>query len=250
MQSSACQLLLWDSSFFALKIARFTPTRMTPDSALTAFEWCRSNEIDCLYFLAEPDDRETVRVAEVSGFELVDIRVNLVRRTSGESVGEPDSTVRLFEHGDLAQLKAIARQSHRDSRFFFDGRFPEKRCEDLFETLIERSCQGWAQAVFVTDVDGVASGYCTCHAGKDARGSIGLVALAEHARGRMLGLSLISAGTAYFRGSGIEHVSVVTQGRNCRAQRLYQRCGFVTDSVMLWYHKWFRTPGSGAGKTQ
>jgi ribosomal protein S18 acetylase RimI-like enzyme len=33
-------------------------------------------------------------------------------------------------------------------------------------------------------------------------------------------------------------VSVVTQGRNVAAQRLYQRAGFVTASTQLWYHRW------------
>jgi len=32
---------------------------------------------------------------------------------------------------------------------------------------------------------------------------------------------------------------VVTQGRNLAAQRLYQRNGFVTASLQLWYHRWF-----------
>jgi ribosomal protein S18 acetylase RimI-like enzyme len=45
---------------------------------------------------------------------------------------------------------------------------------------------------------------------------------------------------AYFGKRRIAKVNVVTQGRNVRAQRLYQKSGFATDSVMLWYHKWFR----------
>ena len=34
-------------------------------------------------------------------------------------------------------------------------------------------------------------------------------------------------------------MKVVTQGRNIAGQRLYQRCGFLTRSVELWYHKWY-----------
>jgi hypothetical protein len=31
---------------------------------------------------------------------------------------------------------------------------------------------------------------------------------------------------------------VVTQARNVPAQRLYQKCGFITRSVELWFHRW------------
>ncbi len=36
-----------------------------------------------------------------------------------------------------------------------------------------------------------------------------------------------------------DRVNVVTQGKNIPAQRAYQRCGFITRSVELWFHKWF-----------
>ena len=39
---------------------------------------------------------------------------------------------------------------------------------------------------------------------------------------------------------GITYIDVVTQGRNYSAQRLYQRCGFITQSTELWYHKWLK----------
>ena len=48
----------------------------------------------------------------------------------------------------------------------------------------------------------MASGYCTCQIDSGA-GSIGLVALARHAQGRMLGRHLIGAATSYFSGHGI-----------------------------------------------
>jgi ribosomal protein S18 acetylase RimI-like enzyme len=42
----------------------------------------------------------------------------------------------------------------------------------------------------------------------------------------------------WFSEEGVEVVSVVTQARNVRAQRLYQRYGFTTRSVKLWFHRW------------
>lgn len=248
MQDSICVLLPWDSSFFGLRIGRLTVARLSPRSISEALEWCQSHDIDCLYFLADSDHRETVQLAEAGSFRFVDIRLTLsLSSFPSEATGSADCGVRLFEERDLDSLKAISRQSHSDSRFYFDGGFPKERCEALFETWIERSCRGWAQAVFVAELDGAAAGYCTCHI-EGGVGSIGLVALAAHARGRSLGRQLIAAAISYAGQQGIPEMKVVTQGRNVRAQQLYQKCGFVTDSVMLWYHKWFRETRSGAAK--
>jgi len=247
MQDSIC-LLPWDSSFFGMRIARLTVARLTPRSLSEALEWCRLHDIDCLYFLADSNHRETVQLAEGSSFRFVDIRLTLkLSSFPAETKESADYGVRLFEEADLDSLKVIARQSHSDSRFFFDGGFPQERCETLFETWIERSCRGWARAVFVVDVDGKAAGYCTCHI-EGGVGSIGLVALAAHAQGRSVGRHLIAAAISYAQHQGISELKVVTQGRNIRAQQLFQKSGFATDSVMLWYHKWFRENRSGANK--
>ncbi len=39
--------------------------------------------------------------------------------------------------------------------------------------------------------------------------------------------------------NGVKIVSVVTQGRNIAPQKLYQKCGFISYSTMIWYHRWF-----------
>jgi RimJ/RimL family protein N-acetyltransferase len=43
----------------------------------------------------------------------------------------------------------------------------------------------------------------------------------------------------WFADQGMDSMEVVTQGRNVAAQRLYQKCGFATKEVQLWYHHWF-----------
>lgn len=246
MPDRICVPLPWDSSFFGLRIARLTVARLSPYILKEALEWCKLHDIDCLYFLADSDHRETVELAEAASFRFVDVRLTLTLASFKEEIHQsPDGGIRLWKEKDLNSLKAIARQSHSDSRFYFDGGFPKERCEALFESWIERSCGGWAKAVFVAELDGAVAGYCTCHIEGDV-GSIGLVAVANHAQGRSLGRRLIAAAISYVRQEGISTLKVVTQARNIPAQQLYQKCGFVTDSVMLWYHKWFRETRSAA----
>jgi ribosomal protein S18 acetylase RimI-like enzyme len=49
---------------------------------------------------------------------------------------------------------------------------------------------------------------------------------------------LTEAALAWFCAQGLQRAQVVTQGRNIAAQRLYQKCGFRTGEIALWYHRW------------
>ncbi len=63
--------------------------------------------------------------------------------------------------------------------------------------------------------------------------------MAEHARGRGLGRSLILAALSFLKNAGMHSAEVVTQERNGEAQRAYASCGFVPLSRRRWYHAWF-----------
>jgi dTDP-4-amino-4,6-dideoxy-D-galactose acyltransferase len=178
-------------------------------------------------------DPGTARRAEETGFRLVDVRVTL---DAPSAAGAQD--VRPHREPDVAWLRAIARTSHDDTRFYADGRFPRERCDELYDTWIRRSCDGWADVVLVADRDGEPAGYVSVHRRDDA-GSIGLIGVDEQWRGRGVGEALVRAALAWCADAGLARCTVVTQGRNIAAQRLFQRCGFRTSAVDLWFHKWF-----------
>ena len=245
-----CRYLEWDSSFFGVRIARANPHTVSSADLNLIWRWCDSQLIDCLYFLAESDDRQTVSLLQDSGFYFVDIRMTM---TCELPLDKPDTDsvspgIRPALPSDIPALRQIARVSHRDSRFYYDGHFPSHRCDELYEIWIERSCKGYADVVLVAESEGLPVGYLSCHLKNDEKaccGEIGLVALSEAARGRGFGSNLVAAALDWFDVHGARRVSVVTQGRNIAAQRLYQRCKFVTDSVALWHHKWFHSGARG-----
>src|SRR5207302_1307165 len=111
---------------------------------------------------------------------------------------------------DVPRLRAISRVSHTDTRFFFDRRFPRPRAEALYETWIESSVNGFAQAVLVAEHDGDIAGYLTCHLTAAAdTGNIGLVAAASGHQGRGVGRALVGAGCEWFESHAIKRISVV-----------------------------------------
>lgn len=230
-----CERLAWDSEFFGFPIARIHG-RLTQNDIPAVNDWCASEHIRCAYFLAASDDCDSLGTAERNGFHLADVRITLERSLAGEFA--LPAAIRSVTRSDIPQIVDIARHSHSDSRFYFDPGFPRERCDALYGTWAEKSCNGYADAVFVAEQHGKAAGYITCHDDKTS-GRIGLVGVAEWARGAGLGRQLIDASLHFFASRKLPLVTVVTQGRNIGAQRLYQKSRFLTRSLELWYHRWF-----------
>ena len=200
--------------------------------------WASANGVRCLYLLARADDFETTRLAEEHGFRLVDVRVTLARE--GDAPPADDPPVRPSRPSDVPALERIAGCVHRDTRFYHDPDFPRDGCDELYRIWIAKSCRGYADVVLVAEAGGEPAGYMACHRTDDpAVGQIGLVGVDAAAQGRGLGAALVRGALAWFAENGMAMVTVVTQGRNCAAQRLYQRAGFVTRDVQLWFHKWY-----------
>jgi dTDP-4-amino-4,6-dideoxy-D-galactose acyltransferase len=239
-----CQYLDWDSEFFGRRIARAATDRLSPPKLREIQNWCTAHSIDCLYFLADPTDPDTSRLAQDAAFRLVDIRVTLERHSADLPASSAVHCLRSAVAADVPALQAIARSNHRDSRFYYDPNFPRDRCDALYETWIEKSIHGYADEVLVADGLGGPAGYISCHMPRAGTPSIGLFAVAENAQGRGIGTQLVHGALHWFAQQGAPVVRVVTQGRNVRAQSLYQKCGFRTRSVQLWFHYWPHLRGS------
>lgn len=234
--NSLCEVLEWDSNFFGFRIARLIGIPRSNAEMSGVLSWCTAERIRCLYYLAPSNDAEVMRIADEHRFAFVDIRITLERRSACAT--EPSCVVRPVKDEDLPDIAAIAKAAHTDSRFYYDSGFPRERCDELYRLWIEKSCKGFAQRVLVAEYDGKPAGYLTCHCYGEI-GRIGLVGVADWARGAGLGQQLVASSLEFFQGCGTQDAQVVTQGRNTSAQRLYQRWGFLTRSVELWYHRWF-----------
>jgi dTDP-4-amino-4,6-dideoxy-D-galactose acyltransferase len=202
------------------------------------FAWARDRRLDCLYFLADIE-AESIRIAEKHAFHLVDLRLTLETslHAPAESRGS-DHCIRPVRPEDIEALRTIASANHTDSRFYQDGLFPESLCQELYRVWIEKSCRGDADLVLVAEHQGSPAGYLTCHL-VGGEGRIGLVGVASETRGLGLGQAMLQVALTWFAEQRATRITVVTQGANTKAQRLYQANGFATRSVQLWYHLWF-----------
>jgi len=239
--SADAALLPWDSNFFGRRIGRVT--RPTLDAAASAAitAWATAEQVECLYFLCSAADTTSIRQAEQDGYHFVDIRLTL---TAPAALAPLATGLRHSQPHDLPALEAIARAAHVDTRFYADPHFDPARSADLYALWIANDhaaslSEPANHAVWVgTDAADQAIGYLTCRHNPDGSGQIGLLGVSAAAQGQGLGGALVTQARSWCAEQGITTIYVVTQGRNVRAQRTYQRAGFVTRTVQLWYHRW------------
>ena len=159
--------------------------------------------------------------------------------SSARSCRRPRRSIRASgrpNRADLPALRAIARTSHHDSRFYRDARFSRARCDALYETWIEKSCQGGgAAAVLVADLDRHGRGLRHVR----AAGAGGGPHQALRGRGRRARAAASARprrerASAWLAARGVETVAVATQGRNVARSSSTQAAGFRTAALRLW----------------
>jgi ribosomal protein S18 acetylase RimI-like enzyme len=236
-ERAPCRRLEWDSTFFGVNIARVDVPALDEAAARSAIVWCEQRDVRCLYYLC-PIDAGSMKIAESHGFHAVDVRL-VFERALVPPVTPPSEHVRAYAPADREALRAIARNAFSGTRFDTDPGFARPRVQDLYDVWLTRSCEGWAERVLVAVERSVPVGFVTCHEDGGGAWRIGLIGVAADARGRGTGRSLVVGAVATCAGAGARTLTVVTQGQNIGAQRLYQREGFRTSAAHLWYHRWF-----------
>jgi ribosomal protein S18 acetylase RimI-like enzyme len=238
-----CRLLEWDTAFFGYRLGSVNGQRMDDETWSEILDWSQRQRIEGLYFLTDAGDMLSRQVAQERGFVLHGIRVCLDRITQASPAMAPPHgwLLRPALAEDVPALEAIARSAYTGSRFYSDPHFHREACDRMYEIWIRKSClENFADAVFVLETEAGIVGYISCDTDPGTgEGKIPLVGLAEAWRGQGMGQYLLHHALHWFAQQQISRVNVVTDGGNIAAQRLYQKCGFRTQSIQLWFHKWF-----------
>jgi dTDP-4-amino-4,6-dideoxy-D-galactose acyltransferase len=229
---------------FGFRIARVKTERLTKGIERDVAAQCAQERIACLYFLAPSGDVPSRRCAEEAGFTLADIRMTFERslETHPPVPLHPRDDLRfsLARRSDVRSLQKMAANLYPESRFAVDPHFPREAAPRLFAEWIARSVAGrFDDCVWLVRSGRTLNGFISCRNKTSREGSIGLIGVIPGLHGRGIGAALVEKACAWFQEHRTPSVSVVTQGSNVAAQRLYQKGGFRTERVELWYHKWF-----------
>jgi dTDP-4-amino-4,6-dideoxy-D-galactose acyltransferase len=242
--SELLQPLAWDTEFFGLKIGRVLPSRLDVNSLKEINHLAEQGGFRCLYFQGEPDDAETVSLAEKGGFHLVDVRVVMEHPFDGRPAPVPrypiPEAIQLMSPRamDVPTLEQIAVEIGRTSRFCFDRHFPSDACPRLYRAWLHKAIADDHDSVIVAHLPEGAVGLIACGLQTGNVGEIQLAGVQSARRGRGVGTALVQGALDWFRAHGVDRAEVTTQARNVPAQRLYQQMGFFTRRMTLYYHKW------------
>jgi dTDP-4-amino-4,6-dideoxy-D-galactose acyltransferase len=239
-----CQLyrkLTWDSDFFGVNVGFISCFRLTSNIEHHIGKFIRQEKIDLVEYLCNCHDRESVLISERSGYSFVDIRLSFERHLQGPVAVDlrPGLTVRKAQSEDVPELKRIGTDIYQYSRYYFDTNFDRAKVIEFYQGWITKAVDGrFDDFAYVLCENDRPIGFCTVKKFGRRSARFNLVGLDNACAGSGLAQAMIGQSLELLRQEGITHAEVVTQGRNYGAQRMYQRCGFVTKSTELWYHKW------------
>lgn len=239
------RLLEWDTAHFGYRIARITVNTLTRSLAQEIDQWCADNDIACVYFLCAAGDDTSIRLAEDFAYRQQDIRVTFAHKLKDFTYLEtllPNIRLDTATETDESALLQIADGIYQHSRFYNDPHFETSKVDAMYRIWMRRSLSGdLADTIFVARVEGIVQGFVTAQLNiATGVGELPLVGIASALRGKGVGIHIILQALNHLKQQSAAGVEVVTQGRNIAAQRLYQKAGFRTANVQLWYHKWYR----------
>lgn len=231
----AIELLAWDSEHFGVPIARVCDPS-GPAQMRAAVDAAESLGVRCLTALVKADWTEAIATAEDQGFRCYDVRIDLDRQIERAQGTLADEGLRLATDADFSHLEPIAQQRFSVTRFAADPHFPEELTRDLYVEWLRRGHRDESRLLVTA---GELDGFVVCSLeGASSVGTVELIAVSARSEGTGLGGRLLRGAEVVFADGGLERAHVVTQGRNLQAQRLYQRYGYRTADVSLWFHRW------------
>jgi dTDP-4-amino-4,6-dideoxy-D-galactose acyltransferase len=171
-QHPPCEFLEWDTQFFGKRIGSIQVNTLNAETMQEIMQWSQEMAIECLYFLANTEDAQTIRIAETNGFYFQSVRTVVERPLSNlESLDLPAMeglTLRSAKESDLELLRPVARHSYNWTRFSIDPCFPDNKAEEMYDIWLTKSVRReMADEVVVAEYGGQAVGYMTCRLAKD-----------------------------------------------------------------------------------
>lgn len=251
--------LAWDTQQFGFPVARLQAAGLATSEIECLIGSAQAAGIEMLVVTMGAQEELAEETLYRFGGILADDKVTFERRLADDAplrlaastdrydeqacIGPCELDEYLADERLAAELLGLSLASGQYSRFRVDRRFPRSAFETLYRLWIERSVRReLADVVLVAraaDRHSALAGMITVAVAGQV-GTIGLVAVAEAARGQGIGTRLIEAAHNEMRRRGAGTARVVTQLVNRPACGLYRRAGYRLAATERIYHFWPR----------
>ena len=235
------EILEWDTNFFGFNIGYLSCRYLTDSIYHQIEQFSKKHKLRLIEYLCNCHDDRSVKTAEKNGFHFTDIRLTFgikLNKNTSYHVGEGSYGFAKAMPENISSLKLITEGMYKDSRYYYDGNFSIEKLNDFYSGWIEKAVLGnFDDECYCLFDNKKPVGFCSIKYRDGNTASIGLFGIDSDYAGKGLGKTLILHVFETIK-EKVNTITVVTQGRNYAAQRLYQSVGFKTESTQLWYHKW------------
>ena len=237
--------LEWDSQCFELPVGRLLPSSLSTTELQEAMIAAREAGLRLVYWTTPDAGWCSEPVVAQWGGRLVDRRVTYGATTAAVQRARPeppvaDIQIRSWPTGPASpELLELGLAAGASSRFRLDPQMPPGAYERLYTQWTARSaCREIADELLIAETRmGELAGFVTLSRVSHA-GVIGLIAVAERARGQRVGRTLIAAAGDWTAAQRRPYCRVVTQFENEAACRLYRAAGYLLSSLEYTFHFW------------
>jgi GNAT superfamily N-acetyltransferase len=231
-----------DAERFGIVVAK-APS-ITAASLSGTLQFCREHAVEMLIARCRCDDLAAAQSIEEAGGRLMDTLVHYASALDRPIAREPGGpVVRPLQRGDTEGVVRVARACFRDYRghYHADPLLDPRRCDDVYVSWAERSCEdkAAASAVLVAERNGGVAGFLTLQAGADGHEIVLNGVDPDHQR-HGLYRALVLAAREQARAEGARRLTVSTQLTNIAVQRIWTRLGFEPRFSQYTFHLWFR----------
>lgn len=241
--------LPWDSAQYGMAMGRISALHTAPETTMevagqlvsAALRFCREQGWRYMDFQPPAGDLSGLNAALSLGFRLVASTLALVWELDTPLPTPPASpaSLRIATPKDADLVAALAaRAIDPYSRFASDPQLKPGKAGDIFGAWAANSVKGYADRVFLAELDDELVGYCTWKIHAQGRrhfdlhhANLDLTAVAPEARGRHILSALMHAGLAWLQGEGFNSAEVVTHILNGPMQRAAHRYGATTRAA-------------------
>lgn len=241
MTDTTTQFLAWDTQQLGLAVAKIIPTEFDQAELSATLNTLRQQHIKLVYWVVPESAHIAIAAAKQQGGICVDHKVTyLIDLRDMQTASLNIETIQpypLSQPNDA--LIQLAYESGKYSRFRNDPHLTETQFQAVYKTwMINSALHKIADDVLVVrnahdDIVGMIT-----LGEKNQRGDIGLLAVAESARGQQCGKKLVHAAQQYFIEKSFAYSQVVTQQENIPACKLYEKCGYAVEKVEYFFHFW------------